>query len=51
LRSSKYYFFDVDVVAPLQGREFRPGTPEVGEAFETASLHEPLRAASGNTFT
>ncbi|UCG53026.1 MAG: ATP-binding protein [Candidatus Latescibacterota bacterium] len=33
--SSKYYFFDVGVVAALQGREFRIGTPEFGEAFET----------------
>jgi predicted AAA+ superfamily ATPase len=40
LASSKYYFFDVGVVAALQGREFRPGTPEFGEAFETYFLHE-----------
>jgi len=40
LSSSKYYFFDVGVVAALQGREFRPGTPEFGEAFETYLLHE-----------
>lgn len=40
LASSKYYFFDVGVVASLQGREFRLGTPEYGEAFETYLLHE-----------
>lgn len=40
LVSSKYYFFDVGVVATLQGREFRPGTPEFGEAFETLLMHE-----------
>jgi predicted AAA+ superfamily ATPase len=40
LASSKYYFFDVGVVATLQGREFRPGTPEFGEAFETYLMHE-----------
>ena len=40
LTSSKYYFFDVGVVATLQGREFRPGTPEFGEAFETYLMHE-----------
>lgn len=40
LASSKYYFFDVGVVAALQGREFHPGTPEFGEAFETILFHE-----------
>jgi predicted AAA+ superfamily ATPase len=40
LASSKYYFFDVGVVAALQGREFRPGTPEFGEAFETYLMYE-----------
>ena len=40
LASSKYYFFDVGVVAVLQGREVRPGTPEFGEAFETYMMHE-----------
>lgn len=40
LASSKYYFFDVGVVGCLQGRPFRPGTPEFGEAFETLLLHE-----------
>jgi predicted AAA+ superfamily ATPase len=40
LASSKYYFFDVGVVGSLQGREFRPGTPEFGEAFETFLMHE-----------
>lgn len=42
LASSKYYFFDVGVVGELQGREFRPGTPEFGEAFETILMHELL---------
>jgi predicted AAA+ superfamily ATPase len=40
LTSSKYYFFDVGVVAALQGRDFRLGTPEFGEAFETLLFHE-----------
>jgi predicted AAA+ superfamily ATPase len=40
LASSKYYFFDVGVVAALQGRKFRPGTPEYGEALETFLMHE-----------
>jgi len=40
LASSKYYFFDVGVAAQLQGREYRPGTPEFGEAFETLLMHE-----------
>ncbi|MEW5807453.1 MAG: AAA family ATPase [Acidobacteriota bacterium] len=40
LASSKYYFFDVGVVSTLQGRNFRPGTPEFGEAFETYLMHE-----------
>lgn len=40
LSSSKYYFFDVGVVAALQGREFKSGTPEFGEAFETYLMHE-----------
>ncbi len=38
--SSKYYFFDVGVVAALQGRRFSPGTPEFGEALETYVMHE-----------
>ncbi len=38
--SSKYYFFDVGVVSALQGRGFRRGTPEFGEAFETYLMHE-----------
>src|SRR4030042_2972366 len=38
--SSTYYFFDVGVVSMLQGRKFRPGTPEFGEAFETYLMHE-----------
>jgi predicted AAA+ superfamily ATPase len=40
LASSKFYFFDVGVVSTLQGREFRPRTPEFGEAFETYLMHE-----------
>jgi predicted AAA+ superfamily ATPase len=40
LASSKYYFFDIGVAAALQGREFRQGTPEFGEAFETYLMHE-----------
>ena len=38
--SSKYYFFDVGVVSALQGRAFRPATPEFGQAFETYLMHE-----------
>jgi predicted AAA+ superfamily ATPase len=38
--ASKYYFFDVGVVGALQGRVFRPGTPEFGEALETLVMHE-----------
>lgn len=40
IASSKYYFFDVGILATLQGREFRPRTPEFGEAFETFLMHE-----------
>jgi len=40
LASSKYYFFDIGVVSALQEREFSPGTPEFGEAFETYIFHE-----------
>ena len=40
LASSKYYFFDVGIVSALQGRPFRAGTPEFGEAFETFLMHE-----------
>jgi predicted AAA+ superfamily ATPase len=40
IASSKYYFFDVGVLSALQGREFRSGTPEFGEAFETYIMHE-----------
>ncbi len=40
LASSKFYLFDVGVVACLQGRPFRPGAPEFGEAFETLLMHE-----------
>jgi predicted AAA+ superfamily ATPase len=40
LASSKYYFFDVGVVAAIQGRTFRPGTSEFGEALETYLMHE-----------
>jgi len=45
LASSKYYFFDIGVVAALQESEFRPRTPEFGEAFETFLMHE-LRSYS-----
>ena len=40
IASSKFYFFDVGVLSALQGREFRLGTPEFGEAFETYIMHE-----------
>lgn len=40
LSSSKYFFFDVGVAAILQGRLFRPGTPEFGQALETIVFHE-----------
>jgi predicted AAA+ superfamily ATPase len=40
LVSSKYYFFDVGVVGQLQGRLFKPGTPELGEGLETYVAHE-----------
>jgi predicted AAA+ superfamily ATPase len=40
LVSSKYYFFDVGVAGWIQGRVFRRGTPEYGEAFETFIMHE-----------
>ena len=54
LASSKYFFFDVGVVASLQVREFRAGTPEFGEAFETYLFHELLSHAdyfSGDPLT
>jgi predicted AAA+ superfamily ATPase len=38
--SSKYYFFDLGVVSALQGRPFRYGTPEFGEALETLVFQE-----------
>lgn len=40
LVSSKYYLFDVGVAGTIQGRTFRKGTPEYGEALETFLLHE-----------
>jgi len=40
LVSSKYYLFDVGIVGAIQGRAFRKGTPEYGEALETFLLHE-----------
>ncbi|MFQ5667604.1 MAG: ATP-binding protein [Candidatus Binatia bacterium] len=40
LVSSKYYFFDVGVVATLQGRDFRHAQPEYGEALETFIMNE-----------
>ena len=42
LASSKFYFFDVGVVATLQGRQFRPRTPEFGQGLETYLTHELL---------
>jgi predicted AAA+ superfamily ATPase len=38
--SSKFYFFDTGIVGTLQGRAFRAGTPEFGEALETYLMHE-----------
>lgn len=38
--SSKFYFFDVGVVGNLQGRPFRSGTPEFGQAMKTLRMHE-----------
>lgn len=46
IASSKYYFFDVGVAATLQGRQFRPNTPEFGEGFETYIAHELLSHSS-----
>lgn len=40
LASSKYYFFDIGVVAALQERQYRRGTPEYGQAVETYLFHE-----------
>lgn len=40
LVSSKYYFFDVGVVGHLQGRAYRTGTQEFGQALETYIAHE-----------
>jgi len=40
LVSSKYYLFDIGVAGSIQGRTFRKGTPEYGEALETFLLHE-----------
>jgi predicted AAA+ superfamily ATPase len=40
LASSKYYFFDIGVVAAIQERRYRRGTPEFGEAVETYVMHE-----------
>jgi uncharacterized protein len=40
LASSKFYFFDVGVVAALQGRPFLSHTPEFGQGFETYLMHE-----------
>jgi predicted AAA+ superfamily ATPase len=40
LVSSKFYLFDIGVVATLQGRPFLPGTPEYGGALETYLMHE-----------
>ena len=40
LASSKYYFFDIGVVAAIQERRYRRGAPEYGEAMETYVMHE-----------
>ena len=40
LASSKFYFFDVGVTATLQGRRFRPRTPEFGQGVESYLMHE-----------
>jgi uncharacterized protein len=40
IASSKFYLFDVGVAGRLQGRQYRPGTPEFGVALETLVLHE-----------
>lgn len=40
IASSTFYFFDVGVAGRLQGRQYRPGTPEFGVALETLVLHE-----------
>ncbi len=45
LASSKFYFFDVGVAGALQGRVFKLGTPEFGQAFETY-IHHELRCCS-----
>jgi predicted AAA+ superfamily ATPase len=39
-RFVEIFFFDVGVVSALQGRRFRPGTPDFGEALETYLMHE-----------
>ena len=44
--SSKYYFFDVGVVSALQGRQFRYGAPEFGEALETLTFQELIAGDS-----
>ncbi len=39
--TGKFYFFDTGVARSLQGRKnFAPGTPEWGEAFEAFIFHE-----------
>lgn len=41
LSASKYYFFDPGVARILQNRrDYSPGTPEFGEAFEAYVFHE-----------
>ena len=42
LSSSKYYFFDVGVAGALQGRPFKPRSPEFGQGLETFVMHELL---------
>ncbi|MEX5282660.1 MAG: DUF4143 domain-containing protein, partial [Nitrospiraceae bacterium] len=40
LASCIYYFFYMGVAAAVQGRRYRRGTPEFGEAVETYVMHE-----------
>ncbi len=40
-----YYFFEVGVVAALQGCRFRSKTPKCGEALETFVMHEQMSSS------
>src|SRR5579885_60180 len=42
-------FFDVGMAAALQGRLFRRGTPEFGQALETIVFHELLASPTVTT--